>query len=62
MALLLGAKTVNGPSPLRVSTNPANATSSASLDISGILHAPCTMDGNLSTKKLDLNYPQILKW
>ena len=38
-ASLVGAKMVNGPSPLRVSTNPASTTAVTSVDNTGLFEA-----------------------
>ena len=49
-ASLLGAKTVKGPSPLRVSTNPAAVTAVTRVDKSGVATAASTMVGKSSLK------------
>ena len=51
-AALFGAKTVNGPSPLRVSTNAAAPRAVTRVDKSGLDFANSTIVGKLSPEKL----------
>ena len=50
-ASLFGANTVNGPSPLSVSTNPAAVTAVTRVDRSGVATAVSTIVGSSSLSK-----------
>ena len=53
---MFGAKTVNGPLPLSVSTNPPAATALTRVENSGVDCAASTIVGNFPSENRDLNF------